>query len=102
MEAEVDTSSGRIASVAEHIGTPETAATFFKLAIATGDMDFVFRALHILAHSRGMADALAWAGLPCDYLRRALEAEGRLLMHALSEVSKCLTARLDEPVVSES
>ena len=102
MEAEARNTDGRLTSPADHIATPETAAAFFKLAMATGDMDFVLRSLHVLAHSRGMADALAWAGLPCDYLRRALEAEGRLLMHALSEVSKCLTARLDEPVVSDS
>lgn len=100
MEADVLTPCGRTASAADHIGTPETAAAFFKLAIATGDMDFVLRSLHVLANSKGMVDALAWAGLPTDYLRRALEAEGRLLMDALRDVSKCLTAPLDEPVVS--
>ena len=99
--AEIEVSGGRLVSPAEHIGTPETAATFFKLAMATGDMDFVLRALSVLAHSKGMVDALAWAGLPYDHLDRALRAEGRLLMDALRDVSKCLSTRLDEPMVSE-
>lgn len=90
-------SSERITSVAELIGTPETAAAFFKLAIATGDTEFVLRSMHVLAHSKGMADALAWAGLSCDYLRRALDKEGQSLMHALRDVTQCLSARLDVP-----
>lgn len=97
MNTYAQTSGGQIASAAEFISTPETAAAFFKSALATADVDFVLRAMHVLAHSKGMTDALAWAGLPLDYLSRALEAEGRLLMQALDNLTRCLTARLDEP-----
>lgn len=95
------TSGEQIAGAAEFISTPETAAAFFKSALATADVDFVLRAMHVLAHSEGMADALAWAGLPRDYLSRALAAEGRLLMQALRDVTRCLGARLVEPIAPE-
>lgn len=93
----MQTSDAQIASAAEFITTPETAAAFFKSALVTADVEFVLDAMHVLARSKGMADALAWAGLPRDYLSRALEAEGRLLQQALGKLTRCLTVRLDEP-----
>ena len=97
MKTYVQTSVGQITGATEFISTPETAAAFFKSALATTDAEFVLDAMRVLAHSRGMADALAWAGLPRDYLSGALEADGRSLLEALGKLTRCLTARLDEP-----
>jgi hypothetical protein len=44
-----------------------------------------------------MSDALAWAGMPGDLPSRAIETEGSTRVQALTEVTRCLTARLDAP-----
>jgi DNA-binding phage protein len=83
---------------AEFIRTPESAGKFFKLAVDTGDFNFIIRALDVLANSQGMADALAWAGLPGDLPRRAIGPDGRPRMQFLADLARCLGARLDVPV----
>lgn len=87
----------RVTRVAEFIRTPESAAVFFKLAVETSDFNFVLRALDVLASSQGMADALAWAGLPGDLPRRVVESDGRPRMQFLADLARCLGARLDVP-----
>ncbi|CAN5171062.1 hypothetical protein BH10PSE3_BH10PSE3_09310 [soil metagenome] len=101
MESHTNTSCSEPDTPAEQIGTPEAAATILHLAMATGDRDVVLRSLGVLALSKGMADALAWAGLPYDYLHRVLEADGRHFIKALRALSNCLTASLLEPMVVE-
>lgn len=100
MNTYMEISCEQIADAAEFINTPETAAAFFRSAMFSKDVDFVVRAMHVLARSKGMADVLAWAGLPHEYLSRALKAEGLLLMQVLDHLSRCLTARLEEPIDS--
>jgi DNA-binding phage protein len=90
-------SVGRIAGAAEFIRTPESAAVFFKLALETKDFGFLLRALEVLAHSKGMADALAWAGLPSDLPRRVAETDGPPRQQSLGDLARCLGARLDVP-----
>jgi DNA-binding phage protein len=93
-------SVGRIADAADFIRTPERAAAFFKLAVEARDLRFFLRAIEVLAKSKGMADALAWAGLPHDLPRRAA-AEGPSGLQFMSELARCLGARLDVPAVDE-
>lgn len=88
---------GRLLGAADLINTPETAAAIFKLAVATNDSEFLLRSLRVLSHSKGMSDALAWSGMPGDLPRRAIENEGFTRVQALTEVTRCLTARLDAP-----
>ena len=94
-------SVGRIAYAADFIHTPERAAAFFKLAVEARDLRFFLRAIEVLAKSKGMADALAWAGLPHDLPRRAAAAEGPSSLQFMSELARCLGARLDVPAIDE-
>jgi DNA-binding phage protein len=97
MEALVQALSGRLLGAAGLINTPETAAAIFKLAVEANDSEFLLRSLRVLSHSKGMSDALAWAGMPGDLPSRAIETEGSTRVQALTEVTRCLTARLDAP-----
>jgi DNA-binding phage protein len=97
VEARVQAIGGRLLGAADLINTPETAAAIFKLAVAANDSEFLLRSLRVLSHSKGMSDALAWSGMPGDLPRRAIEAEGPTRAQALTEVTRCLTARLDAP-----
>lgn len=97
MEALVHALSGRLLGAASLINTPEAAAAIFKVAVGTNDFEFLLRSLRVLSHSKGMSDALAWSGMPGDLTRRAIENEGPTRVQALTEVARCLTARLDAP-----
>lgn len=97
METNVQTPGGRLLNAAELISTPETAAAIFRLAVAANDFEVLLRSLRVLSQSKGMADALAWSGMPCDLPRRALESQGLPRAQALIEVTRCLGARLDTP-----
>ncbi|HWU15247.1 MAG TPA: hypothetical protein VN157_14695 [Caulobacter sp.] len=90
--------SGRLLGAADLINTPETAAAIFKLAVEANDSEFLLRSLRVLSHSKGLSDALAWSGMPGDLAHRAIENEGPSRAQALTEVTRCLTARLDAPV----
>lgn len=89
--------SGRLLGAADLINTPETAAAIFKLAVEANDAEFLLRSLRVLSHSKGLSDALAWSGMPGDLARRAIENDGPARVQALTEVTRCLTARLDAP-----
>jgi DNA-binding phage protein len=93
--------SGRVADAAEFIRTPESAAVFFKLAVEDRDFGFLLRALEVLANSKGMADALAWAGLPSDLPRQVTQSHGLSSLQFMSELARCLSARLDAPTAVE-
>jgi len=97
MEAFVQALSGRLLGAAGLINTPEAAAAIFKLAVEANDSEFLLRSLRVLSHSKGMSDALAWSGMPGDLPRRAIDNEGSTRVQALTDVTRCLTARLDAP-----
>jgi DNA-binding phage protein len=92
---------GRVADAAEFIRTPESAAVFFRLAVEARDFGFLLRALEVLANSKGMADALAWAGLPPDLPRQVIQSQGLSSLQFMTDLARCLSARLDMPAVAE-
>ena len=66
----------RIFDAAEHLDSPDAIAGYLTEAFATGDNNFIVRAIGTVARARGMTEIANAAGLNRENLYRALDTDG--------------------------